>query len=190
MKSIKNIQQITNRRSFPDFMTAMNYKVDLKEWSEVGGVYNICRTLLKTFNPDIIFDIGCGKRPTLGVIMALNYKIPVYCIDPQLDTELAKNINDIFLKNISLQEYNKILRRRGKSEDKALILGNHSHVSKQEITEFTRFFSEWVYITVPCCIDNKLTNRACVCYKDIHMHSPKNNVFICASNNEYLKGLL
>jgi hypothetical protein len=189
MRSIRNIQQIMGRKSFPDFLAAMNNHVDLKEWSEVGGVYGLSRNILRHFKADHIFDIGCGKRPTLGTLMALNYKAFVYCIDPQLSLDYAKNITRLFLYNEPLSHYLSKIENITITEP-TLVLCNHSHVSKKEITKFLAKIDNWIYVTVPCCIDNRLSNKKCISYKDIHMHTPENDVHIYASDDKYLKELL
>jgi hypothetical protein len=192
MKSIKNLQHVMERKSFPDFLKAMNHVVDIKEWSETGGVFNLCRNLLRTFDPDVIYDVGCGRRPTLGALMALNYKKKVVCIDPQLDLTAAESILRLFKYSATLGDY---LRESAGTKHQilnvpTLVLANHSHVSKKEVFVLIQKLRTWVYITVPCCVDNRLNNRACVSYKDIHMHSPRNDVFIYASNPALIRNLL
>lgn len=192
MKSIKNIQHILERKSFPDFLKALHYKVDLKEWSETGGVFNLCRCLLHSFSPTVVYDVGSGRRPTLGTLMALNYKTKVVCIDPQLDTTCASEISRLQLHKVPLSEYLRttFVEDGFDSEAPTLILANHSHVSKREARALIQKLKDWVYITVPCCVDNKLSNRSCVSYKDMHMHSARNDIFIYASNPGYIAGLL
>lgn len=187
MKSIRNIQQVMERKSFPDFLAAMNNKVDLKEWSEVGGIYGLSRNILKNFKADHIFDIGCGKRPTLGAMMALNYKCRVHCIDPQLSKEYAKNITRLNLCDVQLDYY---LKLGDEIKSPTLVLCNHAHVARKDIVKFLAKINNWIYVTVPCCVDNRLSNKKCISYKDIHMHTPKNDVYIYASDDKYLKELL
>lgn len=189
MKSHKNIEYVLTRRSFPDFLKALDHKVDTKEWSEVGGVFHLARGILQKFKPGVIFDIGCGKRPTLAVMMALNFKAPVIAVDPQLDDTLAGDIKRLWLYPSPTKDW---LHNNGAPKDSngALILANHSHVSKREIMELTNLYKTWVYVTVPCCVDNKLSGRMALTYKDVHMHTPKNDVYIYASHKELLKTLM
>ena len=73
MKSSRNLEPVINRRSFADFIEALNGHTDIKEWSEVGGVFRRVRDITSIFEPDLVIDCGCGKRPTLATMMALNY---------------------------------------------------------------------------------------------------------------------
>jgi len=171
MKSAKRLNDLLRRKMFPDFLKAMNNHVDTKEWVECMCMFNIARKILMKKDYDIILDVGCGKRPTLGTIMALSYKKPVICIDPQLDKSYAKNINNILLLPMKLSETEMPIAGRS-----VLVLCNHSHVSKEEITFFLSRQRKWCYATCPCCIDNKLKQGEYV--KDIHNWSPKNETFI------------
>ena len=191
MKSIKNVADILERKSFPEFLEALDYHVDIKEWSEVGGVYKIVRMIMQHYNPDIVFDIGCGKRPTLGTVLALNYKQPVFCIDPILDASLASKIRRLYKYNDTLDEWlNDRDRRQFAFRKKALICANHSHSSKTELLALTKCFEEWVLVTVPCCVDNRLNEGVALHMKDRHMHTPKNDIYIWASDTELLKKLI
>jgi hypothetical protein len=188
MKSYLNIGYVLERKSFPLFLAALNNFVDMKEWSEVGGVYNICRKIMHKHSPDVIYDIGCGKRPTLALMMALNYKVPVHAIDPQLDLSNCKSINRLYMYNLKLKQF--IEMSDFKDYNNALVLANHSHASMREVTELLSKFKEWTYLTVPCCIDNRLNNKSGVHYKDIHMHSDKNSVFIYSKSNEAIASIM
>lgn len=187
MKSYKNISYVLERKSFPLFLSALNNFVDTKEWSEVGGVYNLCRKLMVNFNPDIIFDVGCGKRPTLALLMALNYKAVVHAIDPQLDNTYCAEIERLNLHSVKLEEFAKSMDI--KRETTALILANHSHVSSRYIRAFLSKFKIWVYVTVPCCVSNRLSDEVGVCFKDIHMHTDKNDVYVYSNKKEYLSNM-
>jgi len=175
MKSIKNIKNIINRKSFIDFLIAIDNKKDLKEWSEVGGVFDFVRKILKKWEPDIVFDIGCGKRPTLGTMMALNYPWDVISIDPKIDTNLCDNIHGIKLVKSKLSDFNDEYNIDHKY---GLVLCNHSHVKENEIKELLEKFDDWVYITVPCCVDNTLKGKYCINYIDEHMWTTKNKIYI------------
>lgn len=190
MKSVKNVSRILSRKSFPDFLKAMNYKTDVKEWSEVGGVLNQAMSILKVFDASIILDIGCGKRPTLATLMALNFKKLVYAIDPQLDTSYSTEIDFLELEPIQLASFTRKNKHQLKNYNKALILCNHSHVSRKEIKLLLDKFDDWVYLTVPCCVDNKLTNLKSIHYKDIHMHTDKNDIHIYSKNENNLRKLM
>lgn len=186
MKSHKNIERILKRKSFKGFIEAMDYHVDIKEWSEVGGVYDIARKILHHFEPEIIMDVGCGKRPTLATIMALNYKIKVVAIDPNLDIGYSKNIERLDLHKETLLSHSK----RTDLGKTVLVLANHSHASKHEISLLLSKTKDWVYVTIPCCMDNKLHNKTSIHYKDIHMHSEKNDVFIFSKDGAILSKIL
>lgn len=186
MKSHKNIKMVLERKSFKGFIEAMNYHVDIKEWSEVGGVYNIARKILKHFEPELIMDVGCGKRPTLATIMALNYKVKVVAIDPQLDNSYAAQIQRLSLNREILLDYIKTMKK----QESVLIVANHSHAPKSEITLLLSKVKNWVYITVPCCVDNKLSNETSIYYKDLHMHSEKNDVFIFSKDKTILAKMI
>ena len=188
MRSSKNIEYVMGRRSVRDFLEALNFHIDIKELSEVGGVYDLCRILLNTYKPAAILDIGGGKRPTLAAIMSLNYKAPVYSIDPQLDMLLGENLKNFHKFNTTLMEA--LPKLDIQREAPILVLANHSHVSKKEIMMLLQKHVTWVYITVPCCVDNRLSDRLCLSYKDLHMHTDKNDVYIYTSDRALLTGML
>lgn len=174
MRSVKYIAEIMRRRSFPEFFNALDNHVDLKEWSEVGAMFEVARKVLSVSDYDVILDVGCGKRPTLGILMALNYgneKRTVVSIDPQLATTYASNIKYLSKFKGKLSELPKI-----SSGIKVLVLANHAHVSKNEMKKFLSTLSSWTYVTCPCCIDNKLDDGKYI--KDIHSWSPKNEIYI------------
>lgn len=191
MKSSRNIELILQRRSLVDFIKALGNHVDPKEWSEVGGVYDLCRRIFAICTPKVVFDIGSGKRPTFAVLMALNYKVKVAAIDPQLDTELASEVRGYSPFKYELKQFLSHEEAAGFLTDElTLIVGNHSHVSKREIMMLTQHLKDWIYVTVPCCVDNKLSNNTAISYKDIHMHTDKNDVYIYASNTKCLESML
>lgn len=197
MRSVKNVQQVLMRRSFPDFLKAMNNKVDIKEWSEVGGVFSAVRSVLRNLKPDIVFEIGCGKRPTLATLLALNYKMPIVAIDPALNLDYAEGIWGLKLVPVTLQgaldncDLLVELLDGLVSQDPAtaLVVANHAHCSRREILALTKMFKHWVYITVPCCVDNTLLAPALV-KEDIHMHTPKNKIYTQASDKKLLSKLV
>ena len=176
----KYVKEVMKRKSFPDFFSALGSKVDWKEWSEIYGMYKVVLdTLYKNnFIPDIVFDIGCGKRPTLGAFLALNIKsirnIDVIAIDPQLDKNLCKNIYGIHLYPYTLDEY--ISGVSLNKKQKALVLCNHAHVSKKQVINFLDNYEEWIYITCPCCVDNQLDSGLYIVDKNVD--SPKNTYYI------------
>jgi hypothetical protein len=177
MKSFKYIKQLLERKSFPDFIKAVGMKVDLKEWTECIGMMNKVNEITKDKKIDFVFDIGCGKRPTLGILLALNFSglNKVVCIDPQLDTSLASNVRGIKLFNVSLNDFLNKIKKVNKSFGNAVICCNHSHVSKKELYSLMDLCNNWTYITTPCCVDNRLING--LYYKDEHIWSPKNEIY-------------
>lgn len=190
MKSHLNLKHILDRKSFPLFLKALNNKVDLKEWSEVGGVFASARKILQKYQPEYIFDIGCGKRPTLAMMMALNYGAEVEAIDPQLDLTCGEGVDRYVGRKEKLKEFLSSCGPAYFPEKPILVLANHSHVSKREIMGLLASYNNWVYVTVPCCIDNRLSNTSAITYKDIHMHSDKNDVYVYASDSNFIKHLL
>lgn len=187
MKSHLNLKIVLERKSFPKFLQALNYHVDIKEWSETGGVFSLCRKILHNFAPDDVYDIGCGKRPTLALLMALNYPFNVHAVDPQLDTSYAKAVSRLFLYNLGLRNF---AAAGMPGSNKAMVLANHAHVPAKDMSSFLSGFKEWVYVTVPCCIDNRLASMPCVHYKDPHMHSEKNGVYVYSNVKPLLANLV
>ncbi len=199
MNSVKNVQQVMARRSFPEFLRAMGDHVDVKEWSEVGGVFNAVRSVLRRFRPDVIVEAGCGKRPTLATMLALNYSIPVYVTDPGLDTSYASNVKGLGkftlpLHGLSVGSADPIDEHGMRLIDvtkqrSVLLVANHSHHSRKDAAEFVKMFDAWVYITVPCCKHNTLLEPSIV-KEDIHMHSPKNKIYTQAFDKRLLADLV
>ena len=100
-KSAKYIEYILSRKCFPDFLEAMGHKADPKEWSECVGMLWRIKEALKIAQwekIDVLFDIGCGKRPTLGALVGLSIKSVkrVYSIDPQLDMTLPDVVDNLY----------------------------------------------------------------------------------------------
>lgn len=187
MKSAKNLMELMSRKSFLDFLIAMNGHNDVKEWSEVGGVFRIIRKIMKVFNPIHLIDIGCGKRPTLATLLALNYgcggHIITYAVDPQLTGEYSKNIKFLHQIPKRLEEF----VRECSSEDtfeSVLAISNHGHCKKHEIESLLKQYKKWIYISVPCCVDNRLNQNA-IHFKDIHSFSPRNDIYIYADSETF-----
>ncbi len=187
VRSCKNLNQVLLRKSFPDFLAAMNNKVDIKEWSEVGGTFHAARSVLRKFSPDLIVDVGCGKRPTLATMMALNYNTPVVAVDPAVSSEYARDIKRLTLEDMTLKQYSSALEYVSGSS--VLVLANHAHCSKTEVRRFLSNYETWVYITVPCCYDNTLTAPG-LFKEDLHMHTPKNKIYTQASDKKLLSEIL
>ena len=194
MKSIKNIQEVVGRKSFMDFMIAMNGFADLKEWSEVGGMLNLVRKLLTVFDPDDMIDVGCGQRPTLAALLALNYGSEtriISAIDPQLGLEYGQNLSSYYAYKMKLgewwREYNKYRHLFTRENHRLLIISNHGHVKPQEVDKFISesVYGRWVYVTCPCCVDNRLTNRRSIHFEDQHMNTPKNKIYIYADDSTF-----
>jgi hypothetical protein len=188
MKSSKRLAEIITKKCFPTLIQAFNWKVDCKEMVEIQCMYSaVARDIVNLLkdNPDkkiTLFDIGCGKRPTLGTYFRLMFKSleKVICIDPQLDDSLAKNIRGIQLipdgllesfKHIDFEEF-----------DIAIICCNHSHVNEDMIRKLLLKLNKWYYATVPCCVDNMLSNYRGNVIKDTHNWSDKN---ICYKFNNF-----
>ena len=107
MSNFRHIEYLLKRKCFPNYLKALNFKVDLKEISECIGMLRVLRNVVRDKNITTAFDIGCGKRPTLGVLMALEIKSinNIVSIDPQIDITLAKDINGLYLHKKTLAEY-------------------------------------------------------------------------------------
>lgn len=182
MKPAKRLKEIIEKKCFMDLIDAIR-KVDSKELVEVQCFYHaVCKDIaqiLKTFKGRKItlFDVGCGKRPTMGTFLRLMYPeiYEVVCIDPQLDLNLAKNIKGISLISKPLEEY--YTKKCLEDIDLALVCLNHSHVSKKDIKKFLSHFDNWYYATVPCCVDNILTNVHGEFVKDGLNWSPQNILY-------------
>lgn len=177
MSSFKHIEYLLKRKCFPDYLNALNFKVDLKEISECVGMLHIIKNAVRYKSIPTAFDIGCGKRPTLGVLMALEIKSinNIVSIDPQIDITLAKDINGLYLHKKTLAEYCDE-KKRYITFSNALICCNHSHVKKEELYKLFNKCDDWTYITNPCCINNKLKRGLYFC--DRHIRSPKNEIYV------------
>lgn len=177
MKTDKYVMEILNRKCTIDFINAIK-KIDIKEWTEIYAMYKrLLNVLTKypTFKPDVVFDIGCGKRPTLGTWIALNIKSinNIICIDPQLDTTLANNINGLTLYNEELEQVLPLLSKK----QSAIVLCNHSHVTAQTIKQLLNKYEQWIYITCPCCVNNTFPNIGFDGMIDTYVKSPKNTYY-------------
>lgn len=187
MKSHLNISRILIRKCFPTFLEALHHHVDIREFSEVGGLFELCRKILTVFTPDYIFDVGSGKRPTFATLMALNYTTEVYAIDPNLDLSCSRNIKRYTGVKQKLSQFCSDFTVE--PDKSCLIACNHCHVGKTEILELINKFTCWVYVTVPCCADNRL-EMVSVAYRDPHMHSEKKDVYVYSSVQEVLDVLV
>jgi hypothetical protein len=130
---------------------------------------------MNIYNFSNIIEVGCGKRPTLATFMAYNYNTTVFAIDPKVDTELCQYTTLLFLYKMKLSEF--IEFKKSFEHGATLVLCNHSHVSKKEIEDLTDKMSNWVYLTMPCCVNNVL-DRPYVKFKDEHIWSPENSMFL------------
>ena len=161
-------------------MEAVNFHVDIKEISECLGMVNVVKEVTKGQRVFPVFDIGCGKRPTLGILLMLEVKSinHVISIDPQLDVSLAKNINGLYKHDKTLKEFCETWSAQTNPTklDNPLICINHGHVNKKELQLLFDKCNNYTYITNPCCVNNKLDKG--LYFKDKHINSPKNEIFV------------
>ena len=186
-KSSKYIEYLLGRKCFPDFLEAMGHKADPKEWSEcVGMLWRVKDALnrVQWDKVDVLLDVGCGKRPTLGVLVGLNIKSikMVYSIDPQLDMFLPDIAENLFRFRETIQDLNTSTRTRIAQSVSAIICCNHAHVKLSELQHIFKLFKKYIYITSPCCVDNR--PKKGLYYRDNHVWSPKNEYYTYFGGNE------
>lgn len=187
MKDYTYVEYILKRRSFPDFLKAVGYKVDLKEWTECAAMLQIGKNILgqrqETFKPDLVIDAGCGVRPTLAVLLALNIKslrsTPIIAIDPVIYENLGTGIENLSLSKRTVGAW---AHNDGEFANKnAIVFCNHAHVGLNEVRHLLNKFSNWIYITSPCCLDNVIPNKLSLFYQDQRVWSAKNKYYIFES---------
>ena len=184
MRTPKYICEVLRRRSFPDFLAAMNNKADPKEWSETWAMFRVLLRELKTWpeklKDTIILDAGCGKRPTLAVLVALNLpNARVYAVDPQLDQTCGHATDKAPLQGLTL--YKCSLGEIKITECLPIIvLANHAHIPYSVLKAQTNPTLPWMIITNPCCTDNRPPSGRYVV--DRHIWSPKNTIYIGRSD--------
>jgi len=183
--SYKRLSEIITKRCFLDVVKALDNKIDPKELVEVQCIYNYLSSYVMPTYKDTsinvcIFDIGCGKRPTLGVYLALMYSYNVVSIDPQLDINLANHVNNIKLINKRIQ----FIKQSDIPYDfnHIIVIQNHGHVKYRQIRPLLNLAKTWEYITCPCCVDNRIPDKRAMHYKDSHSSSPKNEIYHYRSN--------
>ena len=176
IKPVKYIEYLLKRKFFPDFHKAMGYKTDLKEWTECVGMLHRVMQVTKGVHIDLAFDIGCGKRPTLGAMMAYNVKSLkyIFSIDPELDTTLAKDVKKLKCMQSTLHYFLTLYKPDPKLKT-ILVCCNHAHVSTDEIKELFKLADNYIYITNPCCVDNLLDKGEY--YRDQHIWSKVNEIY-------------
>jgi hypothetical protein len=182
MKPSKRLREIITKNCYLDLIEAVE-KTDPKELVEVqcfyhGAVKDIKNILKNNQNKNIVlYDIGCGKRPTLGTYLRLLFPelTSVVCIDPQLDNNLAKNIRYMSLVDDGLLEFSK--DSDFSLVDIAIVCCNHAHVNTNMVKKFLDNFKKWYYGTVPCCEDNLLPNIEGDFVKDTYNWSDKNILY-------------
>lgn len=162
-------------------------KCDLKELSECLAMYRFFRNQewVKDIKVATILDIGCGKRPTLAVMMA--HKFPrtwkYIAIDPQLDVR-DYNTEGLKLFNMTLQGNSLPEEVMKEVVGHPIVFFNHSHAPKECLLSL----KEFEYITMPCCFENMFPNVQGTFMKDTTVHSPKNIIYhqhISASEKGY-----
>lgn len=178
MKSFKYTSYLLKRKCLREYMEAVNFHFDQKEVSECLGMVKVVKEVMRGQEITTAFDIGCGRRPTLGILLLLEVKSidQAICIDPQLNINLAKNIKGLHPNGCTLSDWcdNNFGPLGGYKN--ALICCNHSHVEKRELQRLFKRCNNYTYITNPCCIDNKLEKG--LYFKDKHINSPNNEIFV------------
>lgn len=170
------IQRFFSKRCSVDIVHKLG-KADLKEITEVFGMYSFMASMewFKDTKRAAVIDLGCGKRPTLALMLAhyISSDWKFYAIDPQLDVRDYKTRNLTIIKTevLKLEDLPPIeLDRR------LIICGNHSHAPVSVLKELSLMMCI-DYFYCPCCFDLHIPNVFGVFRKDTNIWSPKNTYY-------------
>lgn len=156
-----------------DILPYLPKKINFKEITEVMGMWNFVREDIRSWKPDVILDVGSGKYSTLGVFLAFNQKIDVYCIDPREDIVCHTGINRFWVIKHGLEDFGIHFR----ADARVMVLCNHSHIKHGVVLSFLSGIDNWIYATNPCCHDNRIPNVVCEHKYDTHIWSEKRNLY-------------
>lgn len=179
-KNAKYIHEFTGKRCFPDYLKAVGMKMDCKEITEC---WTLMRWFLHDFRPTAavtdFMDVGCGRRPTLGVMAALfTHGLRVRSVDPQLDSSLAAGIAGLKLDAVRLED---LEVDEFPPWTYTVLVGNHAHFSAAVLRAFVyKTKMTGVYVTVPCCQDNTIQDVYGVVRRDacLESWSPKSTMYV------------
>ncbi len=169
MKIDVRFKRFLERRSTIDIFNKLG-KIDIKELSETIEMFEFIRKSdvwnEKNLN---VLEIGCGKRPTLSLILLHNTKNwKVTAVDPIIEEKDYKTQRFDYFK-CRLRDFAPSLKYK-------VIVGNHSHCDLKEIKEFCLKYNmpKFHYFTCPCCVDNVFRNVVGKFYISSFANTPKN----------------
>jgi hypothetical protein len=169
MKSSKYLNQFFARKSWKDIVQYMPHKLNLKEITEVMAVWRVARKYVDEVGG--IVDCGSGKWSSMGVLAAFSCKTDIYSVDPREDLIVHKDIKNHKCINKKLCDViiNKVCP--------VMLLSCHGHQTLSETKNFLDHFPQWIYITMPCCVDNRIPNRVGEVLVDQYVWSDKNTIY-------------
>ena len=172
-RSNELLHRFESLKCAPDIIYKLG-KLDLKEITECYGIVLFMKRFpIWSVENALCLDVGCGKRPTLGIMLAHLRKWLITSIDPNLEMKsydthrfmpVKSRLQDVAFSLIC-QDYKNII-----------LCANHSHHQFDEVREITKYTTVHYFVN-PCCIDNLPKNVQGQCYINTRIWSDKNKLY-------------
>jgi len=166
MKSFKYIERFFKYRSAIDIVSKLG-KIDLKEINECYAMFEFLRNMLVYSNKGnvVVFDVGCGKRPTFSLMSAHFIKNWEFiAIDPNLEIKDYKTERlSCYKCKVEEFDFSKYTNRTK--------IGVYIHSHAPAINVFDYLF------IMPCCIDNLPKNILGFFKIDTNIWYNKNKIY-------------
>jgi hypothetical protein len=123
------------------------------------------------------FDVGCGKRPTLGIMLAYLRTWEIISLDPKVESrEEHRRVNRFCVYSYKLGEVSPFLKPCFMQYEEIVVCANHSHHQFSEVENITQYAGVHYFVN-PCCIDNLPKNIKGECYINTKIWSDKNRLY-------------
>jgi hypothetical protein len=125
----------------------------------------------------LVLDVGCGKRPTLGIMLAHLRQWEIISIDPKVERRQEHSeIKRFSTYSKPLGEIANFLKHCFHKETEIVVCGNHSHHQFSEVENLTQYTAVHYFVN-PCCFDNLPKNIKGECYINTKIWSEKNRLY-------------
>jgi hypothetical protein len=180
-KSVELLKRFESLHCAPDIIYRIG-KLDLKELTECYAMVLFMKRFDIWNKKDLlVLDVGCGKRPTLGIMLAHLRKWMVVSIDPAVEHKKEHFFTERFgtfkgkLESV-LWAVESSLKNEAVDAKEIIVCGNHSHHQFSEVENLTQYTAVHYFVN-PCCIDNLPKNIKGECYINTKIWSEKNRLY-------------
>lgn len=180
----KYLEHFVRSKCAPDLLVWKMFP-NCKEITESWGCFEATKHTRKFSsdfwnNPNrLVIVVGDGKRPRTGATFAMRTAWTVISVDPAIDRPYPQ-IKRLHTISSKVEEWTPEpiwCEQTRSSNTPVLVVAPHSHASLRQSLQKAQSFSDEVeVISLPCCVQDDLSNGQLFFYTDHHITSAKNRV--------------